>query len=326
MSALCFDACHMAVEFEDHAASLAALDRAGIRVPKFQISSALRVSDPSRGIGLAAAPSRASPRTPICTRWSRDRIEALRRYVDLPDALAARATTVPTPIEWRVHFHVPVFLQTMGALDTTQPDLEAVLDLVQARSRLRHVSKSRPTPGTCCRPSTAPTTSAKRLHGSCRGRARGWKRNGQTRIDRGSGRQAFAAARLPAARAASRTCRRSGPTCWPRIVLARRIARLAGRSRRSPPPRSSTSAGMFLNDAFDAPFDARRAPRPADPDRRVSRARSIRDRHRAAACGRAAAGVACRIATAGAAVGTWRWPPRSCSTTIATKASRSVRW
>src|SRR5688572_4797278 len=46
---VCFDACHMAVEFEDHASALASLDGAGIRVPKFQISSALRVSDPSPG-------------------------------------------------------------------------------------------------------------------------------------------------------------------------------------------------------------------------------------------------------------------------------------
>ena len=126
---VCFDACHMAVEFEDHAASLAALDRAGIRVPKFQISSALRVPDPSRGSNGRRALERFAEDVylhQVVTPCE----GGLTRYVDLPDALqndsAAR--------EWRIHFHVPVFLREMGDLETTQPDLETVLDLVKKRS------------------------------------------------------------------------------------------------------------------------------------------------------------------------------------------------
>lgn len=125
---VCFDACHMAVEFEDHAASLAKLDRAGIRVPKFQISSALRVKDPSAG----------SPGRRALERFAEDVYlhqvveqsdRGLTRYVDLPDAMKRDRTAG----EWRIHFHVPVFLRTMGDLETTQPDLEAVLDLVKQR-------------------------------------------------------------------------------------------------------------------------------------------------------------------------------------------------
>jgi hypothetical protein len=40
---VCFDACHMAVEFEDATQGLAALRRAGIRVGKVQVSAGLRV-------------------------------------------------------------------------------------------------------------------------------------------------------------------------------------------------------------------------------------------------------------------------------------------
>lgn len=127
---ICFDACHMAVEFEDHAASLAALDRAGIRVPKFQISSALRVSDPSAGSPGRRALERFADDVYLHQVVERsDR--GLTRHVDLPDALAGAARNGSS--EWRIHFHVPVFLPTLGDLETTQPDLEAVLELVKQR-------------------------------------------------------------------------------------------------------------------------------------------------------------------------------------------------
>ena len=134
---VCFDACHMAVEFEDHAASLDALDRAGIRVPKFQISSALRISDASAGSAGRRALARFAEDTYLHQVVARSE-RGLERYVDLPDALAGASTgaskDAPLRSEWRVHFHVPVFLRTLGDLETTQPDLEAVLDLVKHRT------------------------------------------------------------------------------------------------------------------------------------------------------------------------------------------------
>ena len=131
---VCFDACHMAVEFEDHAQSLTALDRAGIRVPKFQISSALRVSDPSAGSPGRRALERFAEDTYLHQVVARSP-RGLQRYVDLPDAMAAGASKdAPLHSEWRVHFHVPVFLARMGDLETTQPDLEAVLDLIKKRT------------------------------------------------------------------------------------------------------------------------------------------------------------------------------------------------
>ena len=120
---VCFDACHMAVEFEDPAAALADLSRAGIRVPKFQISSALRVTTPS----ARKAIERFADDTYLHQVVERTGA-GLTRYTDLPEALATEMQA-----EWRVHFHVPVFLRTMGELETTQADLEAVLDLIKAR-------------------------------------------------------------------------------------------------------------------------------------------------------------------------------------------------
>ena len=126
---VCFDACHMAVEFEDHEAALEAFDLAGIRVPKFQISSALRVD----GDAGRKALQRFAEDTYLHQVVSRSG-ERLTRYVDLPDALADGGVAGRAGSEWRVHFHVPVFLRTLGDLETTQPDLERVLDLIKTRT------------------------------------------------------------------------------------------------------------------------------------------------------------------------------------------------
>ena len=50
------------------------------------------------------------------------------RYTDLPDALEATHGAGAAGAEWRVHYHVPIFLGTLGALETTQSDLVVLLD------------------------------------------------------------------------------------------------------------------------------------------------------------------------------------------------------
>jgi len=126
---VCVDACHMAVEFEDAAAALAALADAGIRVPKFQISSALRVAAPMPGSPGRAALERFADDVYLHQVVARSR-GRLTRFVDLPEALSANPVAGD---EWRVHYHVPVFLPRMGDLETTQPELQALLDVVKGR-------------------------------------------------------------------------------------------------------------------------------------------------------------------------------------------------
>jgi len=56
---------------------------------------------------------------------------SVTRYTDLPEALDAFRRGEAPDGEWRVHFHVPIFLASMGDFDTTQPYLADVLRLVQ---------------------------------------------------------------------------------------------------------------------------------------------------------------------------------------------------
>lgn len=134
---LCCDACHMAVEFEDPATAFENLRAAGISVNKVQISSALRIVRPSRRSAgrEALAPFAEDTYLHQVVEQSGG---SLLRFVDLPDALAS-----PDPIgadrdrEWRVHFHVPVFLRAMREFETTQPYLMSVIDLLKRQDICR---------------------------------------------------------------------------------------------------------------------------------------------------------------------------------------------
>ncbi len=122
---VCLDLCHAAVEFEDAAGAVGALRDAGIRVGKMQISAGLRFT------GVDAA-------TVELLRPFADKVYlhqtvassagGLERFVDLPEAFAAQAGGAVHD-EWRVHFHVPIFLDDMGKFATTQNFIREVLAL-----------------------------------------------------------------------------------------------------------------------------------------------------------------------------------------------------
>lgn len=119
---VCYDVCHAAVEFEDPAASLAALGAAGIAIGKLQLSSAMRVTE----VQAASADALAAFDEPVYLHQVVERKDgALVRYADLPDAL--RNVDGSAGAEWRIHFHVPIFLERMQHFDTTQGFLRDIL-------------------------------------------------------------------------------------------------------------------------------------------------------------------------------------------------------
>jgi hypothetical protein len=130
---VCFDCCHFAVEYEDPATALDRLARAGIRVGRIQLSSAIRVDIPGSA-GGPEAPALARLRTfadPVYLHQVVERTGStpgaeLRQFPDLDVALAAGGTA---PREWRVHFHVPLFLREYQELGSTQDYVRRVLDL-----------------------------------------------------------------------------------------------------------------------------------------------------------------------------------------------------
>ena len=115
---VCFDACHSAVAYEDPDAALDALDAAGLRVGKAQLSAALTVP--------ASARDELRPfADPIYLHQVTER-GSHRTWPDLPEALAEDGSAE----EWRVHFHVPIFVERYGALKSTQEHLRRCIERV----------------------------------------------------------------------------------------------------------------------------------------------------------------------------------------------------
>ncbi len=134
---VCFDACHMAVEFEDPGAAVRAFAGAGIRIGKFQISAGLKVSLRGRDEAVLAA-LRPFAEGVYLHQVVERRDRALTRFLDLPDALRA-AGEDGGPREWRVHFHVPLFREQLGLFLNTQDYLRELLALLRRECPSGHL-------------------------------------------------------------------------------------------------------------------------------------------------------------------------------------------
>ncbi|MBI2193321.1 MAG: metabolite traffic protein EboE [Planctomycetes bacterium] len=136
---LCFDCCHQAVEFEDLPRSLADLAADGIPVAKVHLSCALAVSRPGDNPeGVAALLSFDEERYlhQLVARTASGRLETLRDLDALKGATLEAWRAQP---EWRCHFHVPIFLERLPCLQTTQESLRQALEFVRRHASCRHL-------------------------------------------------------------------------------------------------------------------------------------------------------------------------------------------
>lgn len=133
---LCFDVCHAAVEFEDIAESVAALDRAGIAITKLQLSAAIRVAQAGENVETLLRPFDEGV---YLHQTVADRNGQLIRLTDLPDAFEALHQGTLEGGEWRVHCHVPVFLESFEGLGSTQAVLKDALSLCREREISPHL-------------------------------------------------------------------------------------------------------------------------------------------------------------------------------------------
>lgn len=134
---LCFDVCHVVVAYEDPIEVLNRLDTVGIKVGKIQISSAVKIdfteSAPEK---LAAIQSFNEP-VYLHQVVAKGLDGAFQKYPDLPEAIAAFEESPAS--EWRVHFHVPLFIDTYGTLGSTQDDIVKTLAIQKQTPFTNHL-------------------------------------------------------------------------------------------------------------------------------------------------------------------------------------------
>ncbi|MEU4309834.1 metabolite traffic protein EboE [Streptomyces rochei] len=136
---VCVDTCHLATSFEDPDEALDALEAAGIRIVKSQLSAALHAEHPSRPEVRDALAAFAEPRFLHQTRTT-TATAGLCGTDDLDEALAAGGP-LPDTAPWRAHFHVPLHADPAAPLTSTLPVLKSALSRLVggARPLTRHL-------------------------------------------------------------------------------------------------------------------------------------------------------------------------------------------
>jgi hypothetical protein len=118
-----FDTCHQAVEYESIREALEQLVDAGIPIFKLQEAAAVHVPEVTQ---QAVDALKRFADTIYLTQTLERRNGTITKYLNLEDAFAAWDSD-PGPREWRVHFHVPVFLDDLGAFRSTRFAIEDAL-------------------------------------------------------------------------------------------------------------------------------------------------------------------------------------------------------
>ncbi len=119
-----FDICHQSVQFENIEEALRALSAAGVPIFKLQAAAALWVPEVTAD---AVTALKAFTETIYLSQTTERKDGVLKRYLNLSDAIDEWETEPTGTREWRTHFHVPVFLDDLGAFRTTRSGIEAAL-------------------------------------------------------------------------------------------------------------------------------------------------------------------------------------------------------
>lgn len=123
-----YDCCHFAVEFEEPREALEAFKKAGIKLSKIHLSSALKTQVTREAL---AALEKFSDDVYLHQVIARDSKGGLKFFRDLPEALAdnsKRKIQDSQLAEWRIHFHVPLYAPAVPPFQTTNDHLLGALD------------------------------------------------------------------------------------------------------------------------------------------------------------------------------------------------------
>ena len=137
---LCYDVCHFAVGYEDHAEVIERLKREEIRVGRIQISAALKAkmsADPIEKAPVINAFRQFNEDTYLHQVVAKTEDGKYLNFPDLPDALNNAEN--PLVKEWRSHFHVPLFIDDYGVLQSTQDDIRQVLSIQKNKRFTNHL-------------------------------------------------------------------------------------------------------------------------------------------------------------------------------------------
>lgn len=140
---VCHDICHTAVMFEEQDEALGRYRSAGIAVGKVQVSSAVvltldRIPSSQRSAAIEQLREFAEERYLHQTAVRQSPGAEPAFFEDLPIAMDSLARSTTPAGEWRVHFHVPIYLDRIGLLETTRPQILKCLQSIEDAPEVTH--------------------------------------------------------------------------------------------------------------------------------------------------------------------------------------------
>ena len=133
---LCYDVCHFAVGFEAPQTVIDKLDAEGLKVGKVQISSALKIDFSSNTQDMLKVIAQYNEPTYLHQVVAQRKDGSFVKFPDLTEAIAGFDDSISS---WRVHFHVPLFLENYGVLSSTQSDIVDTIDVHKQKPFTNHL-------------------------------------------------------------------------------------------------------------------------------------------------------------------------------------------
>jgi hypothetical protein len=136
---LCYDVCHFAVGYEPHNKVIDDMAKRGIKIGKIQISAALKAtmnSPEESAKNIKETFEKFNEPTYLHQVVAKTADGKLVRFPDLPYALKDNDRRI---VEWRAHFHVPIFAEKFGLLSSTRDEIAEVLSLQKKKPFTQHL-------------------------------------------------------------------------------------------------------------------------------------------------------------------------------------------
>lgn len=133
---LCYDVCHFAVGFEAPQMVIDKLETEGLKVGKIQISSALKVDFSSDTEEKLKVIAQYNESTYLHQVVAKRKDGSFVKFQDLTEAIASFEENISS---WRVHFHVPLFLENYGVLSSTQSDIVDTINVHKNKAFTNHL-------------------------------------------------------------------------------------------------------------------------------------------------------------------------------------------
>ncbi len=134
---LCFDICHFGVSYEEPQDVVDKLISQDIRVGKIQISSALKVDFNADELAKFEAIAQYDESTYLHQVIAKKQDGSFEKFSDLKPALDA--FEIGKYSAWRVHFHVPLFLDKYDLLSSTQSEIIKTLSIQKQKPFTNHL-------------------------------------------------------------------------------------------------------------------------------------------------------------------------------------------